>query len=372
MDSDLIVRPMLSQGLINDQELHTIISGTSDYHKNCLIFESVRLMDTQSLMRFCELLQMFDCQKHIANVLLHGKVLRLFFYLLHIIICNTFTALHVQSYDSNKSQPVDTANQQSLSAANAMIDRNGKSRKQPKRYFNPSSVNAKFLDMKMQLENMLKASNSQNIYEQCKSMMASHDHNIALFSKEFLDSLKECNLASQILQRLSGFITWSDHSLLSVVVIASDNAEAAEILQQFDAQVDLSLPITEYPVPQPIPSMAPYNMSTQTVLAVKLNTKLTMFSLQQVLELRCLIQKNFQITKHSLILMAAKSSLNILYWVIPKCVSHLINSKIMQDVNLHESRIEEISIYPGTLFVSASTLKLGSLSFLTQINQLVR
>ena len=24
----------------------------------------------------------------------------------------------------------------------------------------------------------------------------------------------------------------------------------------------------------------------------------------------------------------------------------------MQDVNLHESRIEEISIYPGTLFVS--------------------
>ena len=118
--------------------------------------------------------------------------------------------------------------------------------------------------------------------------------------------------------------------------------------------------------------MAPCNTSTQTVLAVKLSTKLSKFSLQQVLELRCLIQKNFQITEHSLLLMAAKSSLNILYWMIPKCISHLISSNIIQDVNLHEiSRIEEISVHPGTLFVSASALKLGSLSFLTQINQSV-
>ena len=226
--------------------------------------------------------------------------------------------------------------------------------------------------MKMQLENILKASNSQKIYEQCKGMMASHDHNIVLFSKEFLDGLKECGLASEIVQRLSAFITWSDHSLLSVVVNASDNPEAAELLRQFNALVDLSLPITEYPVPQPIPSMAPCNTSTQTVLAVKLSTKLSKFSLQQVLELRCLIQKNFQITEHSLLLMAAKSSLNILYWMIPKCISHLISSNIIQDVNLHESsRIEEISVHPGTLFVSASALKLGSLSFLAQINQLV-
>ena len=385
MDSGLVVQHMLSQKLIND---HTIISSTSDYHRNCLIVESIRLMDTQSLMCFCKILQMFDCQKHIANMLLNGKVLN--FYLLHIISYSYvifYTAL--QSFDS---QPVNTANQRlfasgdqvglidwqkniaflppMMSAANSesMTDRSGKSTNS---YFKPSLVHAKFLDSKMHLENMLKASDSQKIYQHCKSMMASNEHNIALFSKEFLDSLKECSLASQIVQRLSGFITWSDHSLLSVVVNASDNAEATEILQLFDAQVDLSLPITEYPVPQPIPSMAPYNTSTHTVMAVKLNTRLSKFSLQQVLELRCSIQKNFQITEHCLLLMAAKSSLNILYWMIPKCISHLISSKIMQDINLHESRIEEISVYPGTLFVSTGALKLGSLSFLTQINQLV-
>ena len=75
MDSDLIVQHMLSQKLINDQEFHTIISGTSDYHRNCLILERARLMDTQSLMCFCKILQIFDCQKHIANVLSKGKVL---------------------------------------------------------------------------------------------------------------------------------------------------------------------------------------------------------------------------------------------------------------------------------------------------------
>ena len=138
--------------------------------------------------------------------------------------------------------------------------------------------------------------------------MASHAQNIPLFSNvEYLHSLKECKLAPAILQKLSPFFTWSDHSVLTAAVKACNNSKAARLLQQFHAHVDLSLPITEYPVPQPIPSMAPYDTSMQTVLAIKLNIELSKFYLQQVLELRYSIQKNFQITEHSLQLMAAKS-----------------------------------------------------------------
>lgn len=240
------------------------------------------------------------------------------------------------------------------------------------KYFKPSSVQAEFLDMKMQLEHMLQATSPKKVYDQCQTLMISHEHDIALFSTECLSYLKECNHMPTILQSLSPFFNWSDHSVLHALVRACNNPEAAMLIQQFDSRVDLSLPITEYPVPQPIPSMAPYDTSTQTVLAVKLNAKLSKVSLQQVVELRCLIQKNFQITEHSLQLTAAKSSSTILYWMIPKCVSHLISFKIMQDTSLHESRVEELSIYPGTLFVSANTLKLGSLSFLSQVNEMVR
>ena len=91
------------------------------------------------------------------------------------------------------------------------------------------------------------------------------------------------------MQKLNAFITWSDHSLLSIVVNASDNPEAIELLQHFNTQIDLSLPITEYPIPQPAPSMAPYDTSTKTLLAIKLSSKLSKLSLQQVFQLRCLI-----------------------------------------------------------------------------------
>ena len=231
---------------------------------------------------------------------------------------------------------------------------------------------ANFLDMKMQLQQILQTSNPQIILEQCKSLMASHDHDIVLFSNEYLRSLKQCSLAPEILQKLSPFFRWSNHSVLTAVVEACNNPEATMLLQQFDSQLNLSLPITEYPVPQPYPSMAPYDTSTETVLAVKLNTELSRFSLQQFFELQCLIRKHFQITEHSMQLMAAKSSLGILYWMVPKCIAHLINSKIMQDPGVHGSRVQELSIWPGTLFVNVSSLQLGSLSFLSQITHTVR
>ena len=302
-------------------------------------------------------------------------------------MCLQFTALKSFGFlgpDSSPQltdtdiSPVITESLQSKLVSVIPVDSSTKSRKRPAsseqpeshKYLKPSSVNAEFLDMKVQLEQMLQTSSSQMVYEQCKSLMASHEHDISLFSTEYLSSLKECSQISAILRRLSPCFNWSDHSVLHELVKACNNCEAAELLQQFDSQVDVSLPITEYPVPQPIPSMAPYDSSMQTVLAVKLNTELSKFSLQQVIELRGLIQKNFQITEHCLQLMATKSSSTILYWMITKRVSQLISPKIMQDPNLHYGRVQEVCVYPGTLFFS-STLTLGSLSFLNEVNEMV-
>ena len=73
MDSDLIVEHMLSQRLLGDQQVHAIMSAGSSFQRNRLVLENIRLMDTESLLSFCEILQLFDCQKHIASVLLKGK-----------------------------------------------------------------------------------------------------------------------------------------------------------------------------------------------------------------------------------------------------------------------------------------------------------
>jgi len=78
MNSDLIVQQMLSQQLLNDQDYQVIMSAASDYQKSCLVLEKVRQMDTKYLETFCEILQMFDGQKHIATVLLNGKEIILY------------------------------------------------------------------------------------------------------------------------------------------------------------------------------------------------------------------------------------------------------------------------------------------------------
>ena len=302
----------------------------------------------------------------------------------HFYLFVAFESFGFLRVDSKNDQPsddfIDSKSSLTKLESTTSNDKSGLSRKRKLssenppglKYFKPSSVKAEFLDVIKQLEDILQACDPQRLFEESKTLMASEAHNIPLITnKNYLQSLNECNLAPAILQKLSPFFTWSDHSVLTAVVKACNNPDATLLLQQFDARLNLSLPITEYPVPQPIPSMAPYDTSMQTVLAVKLNTELSKFSLQEVIQLRCLIQKHFQITEHSLQLMAAQSSSTVIYWMIPKAISHLINFMVMQDPGLHGSRVEEISVYPGTLFMSANTLKLGSLAFLNQIDQTV-
>ena len=237
------------------------------------------------------------------------------------------------------------------------------------KHLSSSSIIGNFLDMKIQLQQILQTSNSQIMLQHCKSFMASHDHDIPLFSNEYFNRLKECSHVPEILQKLSPFFNWTNHSLLTAVVQVCNNPEATVLLQQFDSQVDLSLPITEYPIPQPVPSMAPYDTSSETILAIKVNAELSSFSFRQFLELQSFIQRHFQITEHSMQLIAVKSTLGIFYWMVPKSIGHLINSKIMQDP---KNGVQELSIWPGTLFVNASTLQLGSLSFLSHISHTVR
>ena len=59
---------MLSQQLLTDQEAHTIMSAASSFQKSFLISEKIKPVS------FCELLRKFNCQSHIADALLNGKL----------------------------------------------------------------------------------------------------------------------------------------------------------------------------------------------------------------------------------------------------------------------------------------------------------
>jgi len=242
----------------------------------------------------------------------------------------------------------------------------------PTTYFKPSSIEAKFHDMTNQLQLTLQSQGTKDMLEQCKILMSSNAHNIFLFTNGHLQKLKECKFAPSLIQKLSPHFSWSDHSVLAAVVSACNNVDASNLLDHFDSQIDSSLPVTDYPIPQPSPNMIPYESSSHTVLAVKLGTELRNFSLQNIFDIRFFLQEKFQINHHAFQLLA-RSSTAIFYWRIPKSIVSIIFSNIVhQCSDLHKRGITELSVYPGLAFVTASNLKVGPLSFFTPVDHMVR
>ena len=58
---DTSIDPLISDlclaGLLTAQELHVILSGHSFHHRNWLLLEHVRHMDTQAVLAFSELIK---------------------------------------------------------------------------------------------------------------------------------------------------------------------------------------------------------------------------------------------------------------------------------------------------------------------------
>ena len=75
LDADFIVQHMSAEQLLNDDNLSTIEMSADKYQKNCLILNTVRLMDVALQMSFCDILLSTDHQRHIGATLMNGKLM---------------------------------------------------------------------------------------------------------------------------------------------------------------------------------------------------------------------------------------------------------------------------------------------------------
>ena len=230
-------------------------------------------------------------------------------------------------------------------------------------YMHPSLVNMKFLDLKLQLARILE---SKHIISKCGSLLASDTHNIPLFPTDYTEKLREIQHTPELTQKLNPFMTWDNHTILST--IAADMPEATMLLTQFDDGIDSSQPLTSFPIPAPSHHMVPYDNSTHTVLAVKLDLELYQSTLQNVIDTRSLIQDQCKLTSHCLQLLAvAKTNSTIIYWMIPRNIAHLITASAVQFQNhYHQKGILQLAVYPGAVLCTGSALKVGPLSFFNQ------
>ena len=233
----------------------------------------------------------------------------------------------------------------------------------------PSLVTMEFLDLKFQLEKMLQQCDPMPIVKRCGSLLASDTHNIPLFPTDYAERLQGIEHTPELIQKLSPFMTWDNHTILSTIAETSNIPEATMLLTQFDDRIDSSQPLTSFPIPAPSHHMVPYDNTSHTVLAVKLDLELHQSTLQNALDARSLIQDQCKLTSHCLQLLAvAKTNSTILYWMIPKSIAHLITANAVQFQNdYHQKGILQLAVYPGAMLCIESALKVGPLSFFNQL-----
>ena len=239
----------------------------------------------------------------------------------------------------------------------------------------PSSVIDEFLNMKDQLEELLQQCSPMAVTEKCISLLASDTHNIPLFPTDYIGKLQEIKQTVELVQKLSSFMTWDNHTILTTIAETSNISEASMIVNEFDSRIDSSQPLTSFPIPAPSYLMVPYDNGTYTILAVKLELELHLSTLQSVIDVRSLILDQCKLTPHCLQLLAvAKTTYTMVYWMIPKTIAHLVTANAVQFQNYYKQKgILQLAVYPGAVLCTGSTLKVGPLSFFNhnEINKLV-
>ena len=146
----------------------------------------------------------------------------------------------------------------------------------------PSSVIMKFLNLKVQLEELFRSCDPIPLVKKCYSLLGSNTYNIPLFTTEYIEQLQEIKHTHELIQALSPFMTWHNHSVLNIIAEASNIPDATMLLTQFDDRIDSSQPLTSFPIPTPSHHMVTYENSTHTILAVKLALELDNCTLQDV------------------------------------------------------------------------------------------
>ena len=229
-------------------------------------------------------------------------------------------------------------------------------------YIKAASVVTSFFQVVDLIKQLLQFCHVQIFIDHCRYLMASNEHNIKLFSNDQIQKFSECSSTLLLLQKLSSFFTWSNHSTLRALV--DQCSKAVDALDRFDSRLDSSQLIASYPIPHFSADVLPNNIDTYTVLAVRFDKELYQCTLQYIYDVQSAMIEKCDITQHCLQLLAVRSDPTIFYWTIPKCVVDLINTNVpLHSEYLYSREILEVLVYPDLLFTTGDNVCYGLLAF---------
>ncbi|XP_065901827.1 uncharacterized protein [Dysidea avara] len=200
--------------------------------------------------------------------------------------------------------------------------------------------------------------------------MASKTCNIPYFSEDDMKGFYSCKNRKVLFHTWNCFWTWSDHSMLREFLVLGNHTDVLKLIDAFDDYLDTlkSQPIATFILPHLSNKMIPSNTNIHTILAIKHKKSFEKCTLQNIFEMRQALLKKCDITPHALQLLTVTdddSEYTTVFWIIPKCIVPLFNTKVADQWENFNKDIAEISIYPNSLFTMSSTIKVGPLALLT-------
>ena len=226
------------------------------------------------------------------------------------------------------------------------------------RDFKPSNVNIQYLYIIDTLYKLLESCDPSMFIDKCAGLMASDIHNITFFSSKFVQQLSQCGNMLIIIKTLMCYSTWCDYSVVKKLLEMCECSEGLRLLEQFESQINFTLPITCFPISVPSSFMIPSEIGDFAVMTTQCVQEHSLLSLEHIKVVKSLVTKISGINDIGCQLLAKKDNPLILVWLVPRSVVSLIGTKVQESYDdLQEIGIAEVEFYPtstgeGTIWSS--------------------
>ena len=182
-----------------------------------------------------------------------------------------------------------------------------------------------FLDL---VDKVIMQISTVDVAKNLSTVMASDVHQILLFTPDFISKLINCVSPLIFKVYLLPYMSWFDYSILKQMANFSDNEEVLRIVEQFIDFLDYSKPILTCDIPEFSQLVIPLGNSCHTILATKHMKSANVLTLQDLVDIKKLLIKKFEITEYAIQLAAIHIEFCCFYWLIPNRIQLLIKDAL--------------------------------------------
>lgn len=209
----------------------------------------------------------------------------------------------------------------------------------------------------MKLIELLQVHDMQVLLTRLESLQASEIHDISLYTKDYIEELKEgCgNSSCLLLKKVFSFLPWYDHAVIRELVSSCDCHDGIQLLDNFALQIDPLQPIGNYSTPHAFSFSEIPN--DHTMMAIRCNEKFSSLTLDDIYRIKFEMVQICDLTKYAFTLMGVvNSDSDVFYGFIPNAAVSLIISRVQQrSRDLYDVGVFEVATYPGVSVHTGST-----------------